>query len=58
MKQFRRVIGWLEEGDRAARWDALVQGNVAIIRSPILRGAARLWANLYQHARAGRRAAG
>jgi hypothetical protein len=42
MKQFRRVIAWLDEDQRSARWDELVQGNVAIIRSRLLRGAARL----------------
>ena len=42
MKQFRRVIQYLEEDNRSEKWDELVQGNVAIIRSPILRGAAKL----------------
>ncbi len=42
MAQFRRVIAWLDEEGHCERWDGLVQGNVAVIRSPLLRGAVRV----------------
>ena len=38
LSQFRRVLSWLAADGHAEAWDANVQGNVAVIRSPLLRG--------------------
>jgi hypothetical protein len=46
MKQFRRVLSWLAADGHAEAWDANVQGNVAVIRSPLLRGVARLMTSI------------
>ena len=43
MKQFKRVMQYLDEDNRGAKWDALVQGNVAIIRQPLLRYTSKLF---------------
>ena len=48
IKQFRRVIAWLDTNDRTALWDRRVQGNAAIIRGPLLRTAARLMVSIAQ----------
>lgn len=46
LKQFRRVIAWLDDNDRTANWDRLVQGNVAVIRKPLLRAGAKLMVSI------------
>mmetsp|Transcript_14082 Transcript_14082/g.24771 ORF Transcript_14082/g.24771 Transcript_14082/m.24771 type:complete len:279 (-) Transcript_14082:50-886(-) len=42
MKQFKRVIAWLNEKGRAHMWDSRVQGNVGIICNPIVRATVRV----------------
>ena len=44
--QFKTVIAWLDKDDRSTSWDRRVQGNAAIIRSPLLRAGARLMVSI------------
>ena len=37
MKQFRRVVAWFDEDDRAERWDRLVSSHYFVLRNPFLR---------------------
>ena len=46
MKQFKRVIAYLEADGRSEKWDKGCQGNAAIIKNPILRVTANVMASI------------
>jgi len=46
MRQFRTVIAWLDEGDRAAVWDNLVICHYLVLRNPLLRGAVQIMSKI------------
>ena len=46
MKHLRKVISWLDEGDRAAVWDSRVTCHYLVLRNPIVRAGIGLMARV------------
>ena len=46
MRQFYKVMGWMNSGDHAVEWDKRVKGHGLVVSSKILRGAIRVMASI------------
>jgi hypothetical protein len=46
MKHLRKVISWLDEGDRAAVWDSRVTCHYLVLRNPLVRAGIGLMARV------------
>jgi hypothetical protein len=46
MKHLRKVISWLDEGDRAAVWDSRVTCHYLVLRNPLVRASIGLMARV------------